>query len=98
MRSLRYCSLNKWRNKPLLQRVATWLYGLASAVLALVAFHLNVRPIFLVVIFVAMWILFRIFWGWVFFQRRAELDKKIPVRSKELRKRKKEFFDSLERP
>jgi len=74
------------------------LYGLASAVLALVAFHLNVRPIFLVVIFVAMWILFRIFWGWVFFQRRAELDKKIPVRSKELRKRKKEFFDSLERP
>jgi len=65
---------------------------------ALVAFHLNVRPIFLVVIFVAMWIPFRIFWGWVFFQRRAELDKKIPVRSKEMRKRKKEFFDSLERP
>jgi len=35
---------------------------------------------------------------WVFFQRRAELNKKIPVSSKELRKRKKEFFDSLERP
>ena len=85
-------------SKPLVQRVATWLYALASAVLALVAFHPNVRPIFLLVIFVAMWILFRIVWGWVFFQRRAELDKKIPVSSKELRKRKKEFFDSLERP
>ena len=88
----------KGDSKPLVQRVATWLYALASAVFALVAFHPNVRPIFLVVIFVAMWIPFRIFWGWVFFQRRAELDKKIPVRSKELRKRKKEFFDSLERP
>jgi hypothetical protein len=85
-------------SKPLVQRVATWLYALASAVLALVAFHPKVRPIFLLVIFVAMWVLFRIVWGWVFFQRRAELNKKILVSSKELRKRKKEFFDSLERP
>jgi len=85
-------------NKPLVQRVGTWLYALASAVLALVAFHPNVRPIFLLVMFVAMWLLFRIVWGWVFFQRLAELDKKIHVSSKELRKRKKEFFDSLDHP
>ena len=82
----------------LAKRVAAWLCALAFAVLALVAFHPNVRPIFLLVIFVAMWVLFRIVWGWVFFQRRAELDKKIPVSSKELRKRKKKFFDSLQRP
>jgi hypothetical protein len=85
-------------SKPLVQRLGSWLYALASAVLALVAFHPNVRPIFLLVIFVPMWLLFRIVWGWIFFQRRAELDKKIPVTSRELRKRKKEFFDSLERP
>jgi hypothetical protein len=85
-------------SKPLVQRLGSWLYALASAVLALVAFHPNVRPIFLLVIFVAMWLLFRIAWGWIFFQRRAELDKKILVTSRELRKRKKEFFDSLERP
>ena len=85
-------------NKPLVQRVGTWLYALASAVLALVAFHPNVRPIFLLAIFIAMWLLFRVVWGWVFFQRRAELDKTIHARSKELRKRKKEFFDSLDRP
>jgi hypothetical protein len=85
-------------SKPLVQRLGSWLYALASAVLALVAFHPNVRPIFLLVIFVAMWLLFRIVWGWIFFQRRAELDKKIPVTSRELRKRQKEFFDSLERP
>jgi hypothetical protein len=85
-------------NKPLVQRVGIWLYALASAVLALVAFHPNVRPIFLLVTFVVVWLLFRIVWGWVFFQRRAELDKKIHVSSKELRKRKKEFFDSLDRP
>jgi hypothetical protein len=83
------------QSKSLVQRIGAWLYALASAVLALVAFHPNVRPIFLFVIFVAMWLLFRIVWGWIFFQRRAEL---IPVSSKELRKRKKEFFDSLERP
>ena len=85
-------------NKPPVQRVGAWLYALASAVLAMVAFHPNVRPIFLVVIFIVMLVLFRIVWGWIFFQRRAELDKKIPVSSKELRKRKKEFFDNLERP
>jgi hypothetical protein len=47
--------------------------------------------------FFLLWILFSFVWRWVFFERSAELDKKIPVSSKELRKRKKEFFDSLER-
>jgi len=84
--------------RPSVQRVGAWLYALASAVLALVAFHPNVRPIFLVVIFVVMLVLFRSVWGWIFFQRRVELDKNLPVSSKELRKRKKEFFDNLERP
>src|ERR1700752_870622 len=36
-------------SKPLVQRVGTWLYALASAVLALVAFHPNVRPHFPIV-------------------------------------------------
>jgi len=52
--------------RPSVQRGGAWLYALASAVLALVAFHPNVRPIFLVVIFVVMLVLFRIVWGWYF--------------------------------
>lgn len=35
-------------------------------------------------------------WRWVFFERGPELDRKIPVSSKELRRRKKEFFDDLQ--
>jgi hypothetical protein len=36
-------------------------------------------------------------WNWMFFERPAELNKKIPISSKELRGRTKEFYDNLPR-
>src|SRR5579863_4466475 len=36
-------------------------------------------------------------WNWIFFERTAELDKKLPITSKELRRRTKEFYDNLPR-
>jgi hypothetical protein len=73
---------------------------MGSAVLTVVAIepiYPAIRPRSLLIVFFLLWILFSFVWRWVFFERSAELDKKIPVSSKELRKRKKEFFDSLER-
>jgi hypothetical protein len=46
--------------------------------------------------FFLLWFLFSFVWRWVFFERGPELDRKIPVSSKELRRRKKEFFDDLQ--
>ena len=84
--------------KPRVQRVGAWLYALGSAVLTIVAFgglYPDFRPRFLLIAFLVLWILFSFAWRWVFFERGPELDKKIPVSSKELRRRKKEYFDDL---
>jgi len=86
--------------KPRVQRVGAWLYALGSAVLTVVAFgglYPDFRPRFLLIAFLVLWILFSFGWRWVFFERGPELDKKIPVSSKELRRRKKEYFDDLQR-
>jgi hypothetical protein len=34
-------------------------------------------------------------WNWVFFVRPAELKKKLPITGEELRRKRKEFYDSL---
>ena len=86
--------------KPRVQRIGAWLYALAFAVLTIVAFgglypHFRARA--LLVAFFALWILFSFVWRWVFFERGPELDKKIPLSSKELRRRKKAYFDDLQR-
>jgi hypothetical protein len=88
--------------KPRVQRVGAWLYALASAVLTIGAFgglypDFRHRSLLIVFVFFVLWILFSFVWRWVFFERGPELDKKIPISSKELRKRKKEFFDDLQR-
>jgi hypothetical protein len=83
------------------QRLGIWLYALASAVLIIVAFgglYPDFRPRSLLLVFVVLFILFSWVWRWVFFERGPELKKKIPVSSKELRRKKKEFFDDLQRP
>ena len=80
------------------QRVAVWLYALFAAVLTtLVIFQVKpqIHPFSLAVVFGILFFAFLCAWRWLFFERIAELDRKIPISSKELRKRKKEFFDSL---
>jgi hypothetical protein len=87
--------------KPRVQRVGAWLYALFSAALTIAAFgglYPNFRPRSLLIVFLVLWILFSFVWRWVFFERGPELKNKIPVSSKELRKRKKEYFDDLQRP
>ena len=87
--------------KPRVQRVAAWLYALSSAALTVGAFgglYPSFRPRSLLIVFLVLWILFSFVWRWVFFERGPELKKRIPVSSKELRRRKKEYFDDLQRP
>jgi hypothetical protein len=81
-------------------RIAAWLYGLSSAALATLAIReflpsLGIRPFAL--IFFGLWIVSVFAWRWIFFDRPRELDRKMPISSRELRKRKKEFFDRLPR-
>jgi len=85
--------------KPRVQRVGVWLYALGSAVLTVVAIepiYPAIRPRSLLIVFFLLWFLFSFVWRWVFFERGPELHRKIPVSSKELRQRKKEFFDDLQ--
>jgi D-alanyl-lipoteichoic acid acyltransferase DltB (MBOAT superfamily) len=46
-------------------------------------------------LFVGLWIGFYFAGVWASTERRAELDMKFPTSSKELRRRKKEFYDWL---
>jgi hypothetical protein len=46
-------------------------------------------------LFVGLWIGFYFAGVWASTERRAELERKFPISSKELRRRKKEFFDWL---
>jgi hypothetical protein len=49
----------------------------------------------LFLIFVGAYLASYSVWNWVFFERPAELNKKMPISSKELRRRTKEFYDNL---
>jgi DMSO reductase anchor subunit len=51
----------------------------------------------LLVVFVASLYASALVMEWIFFTRPAELKKKLPVNSKELRRKTKEFYDSLPR-
>jgi hypothetical protein len=46
-------------------------------------------------LFIVLWMGFYVAGVWAFTERRAELDSKFPISSKELRRRKKEFYDWL---
>jgi hypothetical protein len=47
------------------------------------------------IIFVASYAGCYLVWNWVFFLRPAELKKKLPTTGEELRRKRKEFYDSL---
>ena len=84
--------------KSRVNRFGVWLYALSSAAITTVVVEqflpgLHAAP--LLIILVSLCIVFSFVWRWVFFERPEELDKKIPISSKELRRQKKEFFDSL---
>ncbi len=49
----------------------------------------------LVLIFVGFCIALYFLWIWVFVERPAELAKKLPISSKELRRKRQEFYDNL---
>ena len=57
----------------------------------------TLRPGSFFLIFVGSCVAFYFVWKWVFFDRRAELDEKVPIPAKELRKRRKQFFENLPR-
>lgn len=85
--------------KPRAQRIGAWLYGLSSAVLTIAGVYElfpKLRGTVLLLVLLVLWVIYGVAWRWLFFERQPELEKKIPLSSKELRKRKKEFFDSLE--
>ncbi|HXM21751.1 MAG TPA: hypothetical protein VN948_10855 [Terriglobales bacterium] len=44
-------------------------------------------------VFIGLWIGFYFTGTWTIIDRPAELDRKFPISSKELRRRKKEFYD-----
>jgi preprotein translocase subunit SecY len=46
-------------------------------------------------IFVVLTVTFYVLWMWVFFEHPAEIAKKLPISSIELRRKKKKFFDTL---
>jgi hypothetical protein len=46
-------------------------------------------------IFAILAVAFYVLWMWVFFEHPAEIAKKLPISSKELHRKKKEFFDNL---
>ena len=50
----------------------------------------------LLLILIALWAGFFLAGIWVFLYRPAELSRKFPIRSEELRRRKKEFYDWLD--
>jgi len=64
-------------------------------ILATLRFVENLPITYLLLIIVGSFLAFYIAWHWVFVERPAELDRKIPISSQELRRRKKQFYDSL---
>ena len=83
-----------WRDH--LRPFGVSMYAIASAVLTIIAiWPLNVvQWHLLLLMFIGLCIAYYFVWNWVFYERPAELEKKLPITSKELRRRKKEFYDS----
>jgi hypothetical protein len=80
------------------------LYGICLATMyatlttATVRGFWRVSGTLLLVIFVAFWIGFYFTGVWVAVDRPSELNRKLPLRGKELQRRKKEFYDWLASP
>jgi hypothetical protein len=92
--------LHRRKHKPLrsLYRVGLWVCALASATLVTVAVESSTPhfgPGAVLSIFLAAWVASYFVGHWVMVERPAELRKKYPLSSKELRRRDKEFYDNL---
>jgi hypothetical protein len=59
------------------------------------SFNPTLRSGALFLIFACFCVAFYFLWIWVFVQRPAALAKKLPISSKELRRKRQEFYDSL---
>lgn len=86
----------------LLQRIGIGVCALPPA--ALVTFMilgfdptLRTSGAILFVIFATSYTVCYLVWNWAFFVRRVELTKKLPITGEELRRKRKEFYDSLPR-
>jgi hypothetical protein len=59
----------------------------------------RLSPIFgfgvLFLIFVILTSALYVVWKWIFFEHPDEIAKKLPISGKELRRKKKQFFDNL---
>jgi hypothetical protein len=87
-----------WRYR--IRPFGSLMYAIGSAGLTTAAIwplYPTFRPRAMLLIFVGFCVVFFFVWNWVFYERPAELDKKLPISSRELRRRKKEFYDSLPR-
>jgi len=62
---------------------------------AVYGFFHGLRLGFLVLIFIALWVGFYLAGNWATVERPAELDRKFPTSSKDLRARRKAFYDWL---
>ena len=81
-------------------RVGIWIISLPSATFLTVVIrgsNPTLRPGALFLIFAGTYLASYFVWDWIFFERSAELSKKIPISGNELRKRTKEFYDNLPR-
>jgi 4-hydroxybenzoate polyprenyltransferase len=79
--------------------IGAWVLGIATALFPVaiaVHFHPDLPLIIILPLYGFSTLVLAFAWR-VYFERPKELDKKIPISSKELRRRKKEFYDSLPR-
>jgi hypothetical protein len=83
-----------------LYRAGLWVCALVPATLVTIAiegFNSHLKPVAVLSVFLASWVASYFVGDWITFQRPAELGKRFPTSSKELRRRTKEFYDSLNR-
>jgi hypothetical protein len=84
--------------RSLLQQIGIALCALPFAALVTVVFRTSsqFRPILGIVFVVAYCVSYLVLY-WVFFTRPEYLRKKLPISSKELQRRTKEFYENLPR-
>jgi len=85
------------KTRPLVQRVGNWVMGIGFAMLltGIWVAKPHVHPVLIAVVFILLALVLTEFFRWSAFDRPAELHRKFPISSKELRRRTREFFDSL---
>lgn len=89
---------NKNGRPTLLFRIGLWVSAMVPATLVTISgesFHLSPRAV--LAVFMVSWVASYFALDWAMLERAAELKKKYPISSKELRRRTKEFYDSVHR-